>query len=66
ICPPWSPPPTPSDMSALSKEGDHHVQHIPLVYGHETAAQRYIATRIQAAQLGSCECDQSSNSLSKH
>ncbi|XP_036005194.1 inosine-5'-monophosphate dehydrogenase 1b isoform X1 [Fundulus heteroclitus] len=38
----------PSDMSALSKEGDHHVQHIPLVYGHETAAQRYIATRIQA------------------
>ncbi|KAM4523040.1 inosine-5'-monophosphate dehydrogenase 1b isoform 1-T1 [Fundulus diaphanus] len=38
----------PSDMSALSKEGDHHIQHIPLVYGHETAAQRYIATRIQA------------------
>ncbi|KAK5605187.1 Inosine-5'-monophosphate dehydrogenase 1b [Crenichthys baileyi] len=39
----------PSYMSAVSKEGDHYIRHIPgHGHGHATAAQRYNATRIQA------------------
>lgn len=31
-----------------SREGEHYVRQTPHGHGHETAAQRYSATRIQA------------------
>lgn len=36
----------PSNVS--SREGEHYLRHVLHVHGHETAAQRYNATRIQA------------------
>ncbi|KAM4712083.1 inosine-5'-monophosphate dehydrogenase 1b isoform 4-T4 [Anableps anableps] len=38
----------PSYTNALPREGGHYIRHTPHIHGHETAAQRYSAIRIQA------------------